>query len=196
MDLTGRARLRSPGSIWGAPIPVLTNRKYLPIVDKMCALDRLGRSNHARPLEKFFSHVMMSLDTDLTWLVFFRKWTWLGHFYKDLTWCKAQQTCIWKLLDFHIIVTPSVSDSCNSFDIMCLSVCVSVCTFAISAKRKDIQIWILLWRSSARIIIYVKFKDQGHRSMVKALKTLAVILVELHFINGDAKEATEECDCA
>ncbi len=36
----GRVRLKSPGLIWGAPIPVLTNRKYLPIVDKKCALDR------------------------------------------------------------------------------------------------------------------------------------------------------------
>ncbi len=33
------ARLKSPGSIWGAPIPVLTNRKYLRTVDKKCALD-------------------------------------------------------------------------------------------------------------------------------------------------------------
>ena len=49
MALIGRARLDRPGSIWGAPIPVLSNRKYLPIVDKKGALDRLGRSNRARP---------------------------------------------------------------------------------------------------------------------------------------------------
>ncbi len=47
---TGHARLKSPGSIWGAPIPVLTNRKYLPIMDKKCALDRLGRSNRPQPI--------------------------------------------------------------------------------------------------------------------------------------------------
>ncbi len=39
-----------PCTILGAPIPVLTNRKCLPIVDKKCALDRLGRFNRARPL--------------------------------------------------------------------------------------------------------------------------------------------------
>ncbi len=48
--LSGRARLKSPGSIWVAPIPVLTNRKYLPIVDKKCGLDRLGPSNRAQPV--------------------------------------------------------------------------------------------------------------------------------------------------
>ncbi len=34
----GRARLKLPGSIWGAPIPVLSNTKYLPIVDKRALL--------------------------------------------------------------------------------------------------------------------------------------------------------------
>ena len=53
VTLSGRARLKLPQSIWGAPIPVLTNRKYLPIVDKKGALDRLGRSNRARPVEYF-----------------------------------------------------------------------------------------------------------------------------------------------
>ena len=51
--LNGCARLKSLGSIWGAPILVLTNRKYLPIVNKRGALDRLGRSNRARPVIKW-----------------------------------------------------------------------------------------------------------------------------------------------
>ena len=38
----GRARLKSPGSIWGAPILVLTDRKYLPIVHKRWEFGRPG----------------------------------------------------------------------------------------------------------------------------------------------------------
>ncbi len=37
--------MKSPGSIWGAPIPVLTNRKYLSILDKRCALESSKSSN-------------------------------------------------------------------------------------------------------------------------------------------------------
>ncbi len=43
-DLLGQ----SGAALWW-PIPILTNRKYSPIVDKKCALDRLGRSNRAQP---------------------------------------------------------------------------------------------------------------------------------------------------
>ncbi len=52
LHFNGRAWLKWPGSICGALIPVLTNKKYLPIVDKKCALDRLGRSNRARPTRR------------------------------------------------------------------------------------------------------------------------------------------------
>ena len=48
--LNGRAQLKSSGSIWGAPIPVLTIRKYFPIVDKRGAFSRPVRSNCAQPM--------------------------------------------------------------------------------------------------------------------------------------------------
>ena len=46
----GRARLSWPGSIWSAPTPVLSNRKYLTIVYKRIDLERSGHDNRARPL--------------------------------------------------------------------------------------------------------------------------------------------------
>ncbi len=49
----GRARLKSPGSVWGAQIPVLTNRKYLPVMDKRGTFSRPRRCNRARPMHEW-----------------------------------------------------------------------------------------------------------------------------------------------
>ena len=38
-----------PGSTWCAPIPVLADRKYLPIMHKRCDFSRPRQSNRARP---------------------------------------------------------------------------------------------------------------------------------------------------
>ena len=70
----GQARLKSPGSI-----PVLTNRKYLPIVDKKCTLDRLGRSNRARPIVTH-AHCMMHPILHFLWV----EWVHMGLIYKQV----------------------------------------------------------------------------------------------------------------
>ncbi len=48
---SGRARLSWPGSMWGAPAPVLSNRKYLTIVYKRIDLERSGHDKRARPMK-------------------------------------------------------------------------------------------------------------------------------------------------
>ncbi len=53
----GRARLKQPQSTQSTPILVLTNTKYLPIMDKKCALDRLGRSNRAWPMLHLVTYI-------------------------------------------------------------------------------------------------------------------------------------------
>ena len=47
----GRARLSWPGSIWSAPTPVLSNRKYLTIVYKRIDLECSGHDNRAWPMQ-------------------------------------------------------------------------------------------------------------------------------------------------
>ncbi len=48
----GPARLKSCGLNWRAPIPVLTNRKHLPIVDKRCSLGQPRQSNRREKKRK------------------------------------------------------------------------------------------------------------------------------------------------
>ncbi len=74
-------------------------------------------------------------------------------------------------IELQCIFTPRVSDGCNSFAIVILSFCLSVC-LALTAKRTDIRTWFSVCRSSGRISrSSSKVKVIGQRSMSPGQKT-------------------------
>ncbi len=91
-----------------------------------------------------------------------------------LTHARSRQECIqrYRLLILNCIFTPRVSDGCNSFAIVTLSFCLSVC-LALTAKRTDIQTWFSACRSSLNF--KVKVKSQGHQ--VKKRFSMRCIIV-------------------